>query len=72
MDDSIILGLVGFIPPGSGGKLVNRLNFSQSPVQFLRVLSEKIRQDGGSIKKTDIGKIFEGMRLLECTFEGRS
>lgn len=71
-DDSVVLGPDGFIPPGSGGRLVNKSNFPQSPVQFLRVLAEQIRQDCGSILKTDIGKIFEGVRLLECDFGDRS
>ncbi|KAK2685062.1 hypothetical protein QWA68_016574 [Fusarium oxysporum] len=70
-DDSVALGPDGFIPPGSGGSLVNKSNFSQSPVQFLRVVMEKMRQDCGSIEKTDIGKIFEGVRLLECDFKDR-
>ncbi|KAF5986478.1 hypothetical protein FCOIX_1537 [Fusarium coicis] len=71
-DDSVILGPDGFIPPGCGGSVVNKSIFSQSPVQFLRLLMEKIRQDCGSIEKTDMGKIFEGMRLLEDDFKGRS
>ncbi|KAF9769646.1 hypothetical protein IL306_012919 [Fusarium sp. DS 682] len=71
-DDSVILGPDGFIPPGRRGSVVNKSIFSQSPVQFLRLLMEKIRQDCGSIEKTDIGKIFEGMRLLEDDFMGRS
>lgn len=71
-DESVILGPDGFIPPGVRGSVVNKSVFSQSPVQFLRLLMEKIRQDCGSIEKTDIGKIFEGMRLLEDDFKGRS
>ncbi|KAI3574044.1 hypothetical protein IWW34DRAFT_634164, partial [Fusarium oxysporum f. sp. albedinis] len=71
-DDSVILGPDGFIPPGRGGSVVNKSIFSQSPVQFLRLLMEKIRQDCGSIEKTDVGKVFEGMRLLEDDFKGRS
>ncbi|KAG5659563.1 hypothetical protein KAF25_002122 [Fusarium avenaceum] len=70
-DDSVVLGPDGFIPPGSRGRLVNKSNFPQSPVQFLRVLAEQIRQDCGSILKTDMGKIFEGVRLLECDFGDR-
>jgi hypothetical protein len=70
-DDSVVLGPDGFIPPGSGERLVNRSNFRHSPVQFLRVLTEKIRHECGSIEKTDIGKIFEGVRLLECDFGDR-
>ncbi|CAG1982711.1 unnamed protein product [Fusarium graminearum] len=55
-DNSVVLGPDGFIPPGTEGKLV---------------LIEKIRQDGGSIEKTDIGKMFQGVRLLEYDFEDR-
>lgn len=71
-DDSVILGPDGFIPPGRGGSVMNKSIFSQSPVRFLRVLMEKIRQDCGPIHKTDIGKIFEGLRLLEDEFKGES
>ncbi|CZS79317.1 unnamed protein product [Fusarium graminearum] len=70
-DNSVVLGPDGFIPPGTEGKLVNTSRFGKSPVQFLQVLIEKIRQDGGSIEKTDIGKMFQGVRLLEYDFEDR-
>ncbi|KAM0336155.1 hypothetical protein ACHAPQ_004430 [Fusarium lateritium] len=71
-DDSVTLGPDGFIPPGRGGSAVNKSIFSQSPVRFLQVLMETIRQDCRSIEKTDIGRIFEGMRLLEDDFQERS
>ncbi|RGP77963.1 hypothetical protein FLONG3_3920 [Fusarium longipes] len=71
-DDSIALSPDGFIPPGGGGKLVNKSTFSKSPVQFLRVLTEQIRQDGRSIEKTDMGKIFDGVRLFESDFRDRA
>ncbi|KAJ4112132.1 hypothetical protein NW768_011711 [Fusarium equiseti] len=69
--DSVVLGPDGFIPPGTEGKLVNISRFVKSPVQFLQILVEKIRQDCRSIEKTDIGKVFEGVRLLESDFNNR-
>ncbi|KAJ4005952.1 hypothetical protein NW752_001198 [Fusarium irregulare] len=71
-DDAVVLGPDGFIPPSTEGSLVNKSNFQTSPVQFLRVLIEKVRQECGSIEKTDIGRIFEGVRLLECDFNDRT
>ena len=71
-DDDVVLGPDGFIPPGTEGRLLNRSNFSKSPVQFLRVLIEKVRQECGSIEKTDIGRIFEGVHLLERDFNDRT
>ncbi|KAM0246004.1 hypothetical protein ACHAP5_004975 [Fusarium lateritium] len=71
-DDSVVLGPDGFVPPGREGGVVNKSTFSQSPVRFLQVLMETIRQDCRSIEKTDIGRIFEGMRLLEDDFQGRN
>jgi hypothetical protein len=70
-DTAVVFGPDGFIPPGANGKLVNLSSFVKSPVQFLQVLIEKIRQDCGSIEKTDIGKMFQGVRLLESDFEDR-
>ncbi|RBR20353.1 uncharacterized protein FIESC28_05317 [Fusarium coffeatum] len=71
LDDDVVLGADGFIPPGTEGGLVNKSKFRKSPVQFLRVLIERVRQDCGSIEKTDIGRIFEGVRLLERDFNDR-
>ncbi|KAF5023030.1 hypothetical protein F66182_4914 [Fusarium sp. NRRL 66182] len=71
VDDSVTLGPDGFIPPGSKGTVVNRSGFTKSPVQFLKVLMEKIRHDCAVIKKTDMGKVFEGVRLLEDDFAER-
>ncbi|CAG7558102.1 unnamed protein product [Fusarium equiseti] len=71
LDDDVVLGPDGFIPPDTEGRLVNKSKFRKSPVQFLQVLIEKVRQDCGSIEKTDIGKIFEGVRLQECDFNER-
>ncbi|KPA36751.1 hypothetical protein FLAG1_10461 [Fusarium langsethiae] len=71
VDDSVCLGPDGFIHPNVIGTLVNRSGFSKSPIQFLKVLMEKIRQNCGAITRTDMGKIFEGVVLLKDDFEGR-
>ncbi|KAF4967332.1 hypothetical protein FSARC_5098 [Fusarium sarcochroum] len=70
-DDSVILGPDGFIPLQSNGSIINKSGFSKSPIQFLRVLIEKIRQDCAIIEKTDMGKIIEGVRLLQDDFRER-
>ncbi|KAF4469857.1 hypothetical protein FALBO_3237 [Fusarium albosuccineum] len=68
-DDSVTLGPDGFIPPGnSTGTIVNRSGFTKSPVRFLKVLMAKIRQECELIEKTHVGKIVEGIRLLEDDF----
>ncbi|EEU36845.1 uncharacterized protein NECHADRAFT_94047 [Fusarium vanettenii 77-13-4] len=68
-DDSVTLGPDGFIPPGTSvGKLVNTSGFTKSPVRFLKVLMSKIRQDCELIEKTHMGKILEGIRLVEEDF----
>ncbi|KAM0433504.1 hypothetical protein ACHAPT_004384 [Fusarium lateritium] len=68
-DDSVTLGPDGFIPPGTSvGKMVNKSGFSKSPVRFLKVLMSKIRQDCELIEKTHVGKILEGIRLVEEDF----
>ena len=71
VDDSVCLGPDGFIHPNVVRTLVNRSGFSKSPIQFLKVLMEKIRQNCGAITRTDMGKIFEGVVLLKDDFEGR-
>ncbi|CAG1959689.1 unnamed protein product [Fusarium graminearum] len=71
VDDSVCLGPDGFIHPNAVRTLVNRSGFSKSPVQFLKVLMEKIRQNCGTITRTDMGKIFEGVILLKDDFKGR-
>ncbi|KAM0467241.1 hypothetical protein ACHAP7_012141 [Fusarium lateritium] len=72
VDDSVCLGPDGFIPPNASGTLVNRSGFSRSPIQFLKVLMEKIRQNCRAITRTDMGKIIEGVILLEDDFKGRN
>lgn len=59
----------GFILPGRRSK--NRSEFTQSPVQFLKLLFSKIRRDCGGIEKTHMGKILDGMLLTHEDFEDR-
>lgn len=69
-NDEVVLGPDGFIPPElKDGDIVNRSGFSKSPVRFLKVLMAKIRQDSEHIEKTHMGRILEGVRLLESDFE---
>ncbi|KAL7940125.1 hypothetical protein V8C42DRAFT_356457 [Trichoderma barbatum] len=69
-NDKIILGPDGFIPPGIvGDKIANKSGFKKSPVQFLKVLITKIRRSCEAIEKTHIGKILDGILLLQANFE---
>ncbi|EXA33500.1 hypothetical protein FOVG_15219 [Fusarium oxysporum f. sp. pisi HDV247] len=61
-DDSAVLGA-----GGSG----SQSGFSKSPATFLKELSEKVRQDCGTIDKTDMGSVIEGVRLVEGEFNSR-
>lgn len=69
VDDSIILEPDGFIPPGANGNLVNKSGFTKSPVQFLKALITKIRRNCENVEKTHIGKILDGVLLLEKDFK---
>ena len=51
----------GFIQKGPSSS--NKSTFSQSPVQFLKVLFTRIRRDCGSIEKTHMGKMLDGNLL---------
>ena len=65
-----VLNPDGFIAPDSiRGGTANKSGFSKSPVQFLKILMANIRQDYGAIQKTHMGKILEGIRLLESDFD---
>ncbi|KAL7926442.1 hypothetical protein ACQKWADRAFT_328227 [Trichoderma austrokoningii] len=69
-DDSVVLGPDGFIPPGAGsGLVVNKSEFTKSPVQFLKVLATKIRRNCETVEKTHMGKILDGVLLTEEDFE---
>ncbi|KAF5635112.1 uncharacterized protein FTJAE_6495 [Fusarium tjaetaba] len=56
---------------GAGGGRGSRCGFTKSPATFLKELLEKVRQDCGTIDKTDMGKVIEGVRLVESDFENR-
>ncbi|UKZ64307.1 uncharacterized protein TrAtP1_005526 [Trichoderma atroviride] len=69
-DDSVVLGPDGFIPAGvNSGLLVNKSEFTKSPVQFIKVLVTKIRRNCETVEKTHIGKILDGVLLTEEDFE---
>ncbi|KAL6876310.1 hypothetical protein HDV57DRAFT_502181 [Trichoderma longibrachiatum] len=66
--DEIVLGPDGFIPPGIAvGDVINKSAFKKSPVPFLKVLM-KIRRNCEVIVKTHIGKILDGLLLLQADF----
>ncbi|SCN65635.1 uncharacterized protein FFB20_01852 [Fusarium fujikuroi] len=52
---------------GSG----SQCGFTKSPAMFLKELLEKVRQDCGTIDKTDMGRVIEGVRLVEDDFDNR-
>ncbi|KLO83690.1 uncharacterized protein LW93_472 [Fusarium fujikuroi] len=52
---------------GSG----SQCGFTKSPAMFLKEVLEKVRQDCGTIDKTDMGRVIEGVRLGEGDFENR-
>ncbi|TGJ81237.1 hypothetical protein E0Z10_g7524 [Xylaria hypoxylon] len=56
----------GYILRGSDGKS----KFDKSPVQFLKVLTSKIRRNGQDISKTHAGRMLNGKILLRSDFEG--
>ncbi|PHH64685.1 hypothetical protein CDD81_4126 [Ophiocordyceps australis] len=63
----------GFISIGERRRIHGgRVNFSQSPVQFLKMLMAKIRRHGGNIDKTHVGKMLDGVFLTEEDFEPRA
>ncbi|KAH7240809.1 uncharacterized protein BKA55DRAFT_705615 [Fusarium redolens] len=66
-DNGAVLGPGGLVAGGSG----NKSGFSKSPTRFLKELLEKVRQDCGVIDKTDMGRVIEGMRLVEDDFNVR-
>ncbi|UNI13962.1 hypothetical protein JDV02_000648 [Purpureocillium takamizusanense] len=65
-------GIDGFIEPRKRVRPHSgRANFPRSPVQFLRILMSKIRRDGGSINRTHVGKMLNGVLLTEEDFAPR-
>ena len=55
----------GFIVPDPGKR-----GFKDSPVQFLKVLTTKIRRNCEGIEKTHLGKMLYGALLEEADFDG--
>ncbi|KAF5580557.1 hypothetical protein FPANT_9293 [Fusarium pseudoanthophilum] len=56
---------------GAAGGSGSRCGFAKSPATFLKEVLEKVRQDCGTIDKTDMGRVIEGVRLVEGDFENR-
>ncbi|SCV44708.1 uncharacterized protein FFB14_08302 [Fusarium fujikuroi] len=52
---------------GSG----SQCGFTRSLAMFLKELLEKVRQDCGTIDKTDMGRVIEGAPLVEDDFDNR-
>ncbi|KAJ8109131.1 hypothetical protein OPT61_g7683 [Boeremia exigua] len=68
--DDVVLGPDGFIISSQEqGSIAHRPSFSKSPVSFLKALMTKIRQNSEHIERTHVGKILQGLRLLESDFE---
>lgn len=71
VNDQVMLEADGFIPLDlKEGDFVNKSGLSKSPVQFMKILMGKIRQGSEHIEKTHIGKILDGVRLLDSEFDG--
>ncbi|SCO06244.1 uncharacterized protein FFNC_11092 [Fusarium fujikuroi] len=56
---------------GAVGGSGSQCGFTKSPAMFLKEVLEKVRQGCGTIEKTDMGRVIEGVRLGECDFENR-
>jgi hypothetical protein len=71
-NNQVMIGPDGFILHDlAEGDMVNSSRFSKSPVQFLKVLVANVRQNNRDIGKTHIGRILDGMRLLESDFNAK-
>ncbi|KAF5620121.1 hypothetical protein F52700_11441 [Fusarium sp. NRRL 52700] len=49
----------------------SQCSFTKSPTTFLKELLEKVRHDCGTIDKTDMGRVIDGVRLDESEFVDR-
>lgn len=56
----------GYILRDADGKS----KYDKSPVQFLKVLTSKIRRNGQDISKTHVGSMLDGKLLLQSDFKG--
>ncbi|KAI1118430.1 hypothetical protein F5Y14DRAFT_264197 [Nemania sp. NC0429] len=60
-----VVAVDGYILQDRNGKS----KFDKSPIQFLQVLTSKIRRNGQSISKTHVGSMLEGKLLQRSDFE---
>ncbi|KAI1266298.1 hypothetical protein F5Y18DRAFT_435235 [Xylariaceae sp. FL1019] len=61
-----VVAMDGYVICDSNG----RSRFDKSPVQFMQILTSKIRQNGESITKTHVGGMLEGNLLQRSDIEG--
>ena len=64
-EDDTIVGADGFI-----AEAMRNSRFERSPIQFWKVLINKVRRNCEAFRKTHIGKILGAMLLEEDDFEG--
>jgi hypothetical protein len=74
-DYKLICGLLGLAwdaaDDGAAGGSGSQCGFTKSPAAFLKELLERVRQDCGTIDKTDMGRVIEDVRLVEGDFNSR-
>ncbi|KAF5243788.1 hypothetical protein FANTH_7982, partial [Fusarium anthophilum] len=67
-----LLGLAwDAVDDGAAGDSLSESVFTKGPAAFLKELLEKVRQDCGTVDKTDMGRAIEGVRLVEGDFNNR-
>ncbi len=66
-EEGVSVSTDGFIVPASG-----QGGFKDSPVEFLKVLTTKIRRNCEGIEKTHLGKMLNGGLLEEADFHVRA
>jgi hypothetical protein len=68
-EEGFVVAPDGFILHGRNKQEASRSPFTNSPVQFLKVLMTKIRRNDKSIDKTHMGTILDGRLLRRSDFE---
>lgn len=68
-DDGWKVGKDGFILKDGSGNIGGTSGLSKSPMPFLKVLMSKIRRNGDSISKTDIGRLLDSMTFQESYWD---
>lgn len=58
----------GFVVQGGNGVQTSMSSFSESPVNFMKVLMAKIRRDCEGIDKTHMGMVLDGRLLYPSDF----